>query len=46
MNKKIFGIRVGTYLTVLGCLICAIFVWLFAKISSSDAIQTLMLGLH
>ena len=36
MNKKIFGIKVSTYLTILLCLACAITVWLFAKISSAN----------
>lgn len=30
MNKKILGIKVSTYLTVIGCLAIAVFVWLFA----------------
>lgn len=29
--KKIFGIRIGTILTVLLCLLAAILVWLFVK---------------
>ena len=41
MNKKIFGIRVGTYLTVLLCLACVMVVWLFAKISANEAFSLL-----
>jgi len=31
MNKKIFGIRIGTILTALLCLGAAVMFWLFAK---------------
>lgn len=33
MNKKIFGIRIGTYLTVLLCFFIAVVVWLFVNMA-------------
>ena len=35
MNKKIFGIRVGTIITFIVCIIVAIVVWLYAEITNS-----------
>lgn len=35
MNKKIFGIKIGTYLTVICCFIVAVLFWLFVKYSES-----------
>ncbi len=35
MNKKILGIKVGTILTVLGCVATAIAVWILAKYQPS-----------
>ncbi len=32
MDKKIFGIRIGTYVTALVCVACAVAFWLFVKI--------------
>ena len=32
MDKKILGIRVGTYLTALSCLIFAVAFWVFVKV--------------
>ena len=32
MNKKIFGIKIGTYLTVLLCFVVSLAVWLVANI--------------
>jgi hypothetical protein len=46
MNKKIFGIKVSTYLTVLLCLVCAVTVWLFAKISPSLSAEVNAAMLH
>ena len=37
MNKKIFVIRVGTYLLVLLCLVIAVTVWLAVKMIPSQA---------
>jgi flagellar basal body-associated protein FliL len=31
MNKKILGIRLGTYLCVILSVICAVLFWLYAK---------------
>ena len=31
MNKKIFGIKISTYLTVIGCLALAVVIWLSVK---------------
>lgn len=33
MDKKILGIKVGTYITVLLSLACAVAFWLFVKVS-------------
>ena len=33
MDKKILGIKLGTYVTVFLCLACAIAFWLFVKVS-------------
>ena len=32
MDKKILGIRIGTYLTALACLVFAVAFWVFVKI--------------
>ena len=37
MDKKIFGIKLGTILSVFLCLIAAIIFWLAAKYSERDA---------
>ena len=34
MNKKILGIRIGTVVTVILCVIAAIVFWAFAKYNS------------
>lgn len=31
MNKKILGIKISTYLTVVFCAIAAVFCWLYVK---------------
>ena len=31
MNKKIFGIKLGTILTALGCIAIAFVIWIIAK---------------
>ena len=42
MNKKILGIRLGTLLTILGCLMAALVIWVLAKYRSeiSDSNET------
>ncbi len=37
MNKKIFGIRIGTIISVFASFIVAIVFWLFVKYAESDA---------
>lgn len=32
MDKKVLGIRIGTYLTALACLVFAVVFWVFVKI--------------
>ena len=39
MNKKIFGIRIGTILSVGLCLLTAVVFWLFVKYSGSAALS-------
>lgn len=39
MKKKIFGIKIGTVLTWLFCLIAAVLFWLFVKYSDVSAAQ-------
>ena len=34
MNKKLFGIKLGTYLLLLLCLLAAFLIWIFVNISS------------
>ena len=36
MNKKIFGIRLGTVLTMITCIAVALVVWMIAKYEISD----------
>ncbi len=31
MNKKFLGIRLGTILTVIGCIVAALAIWVLAK---------------
>ena len=40
MNKKILGIKVGTILTVLGCIATAIVLWVLAGLNSESAALT------
>lgn len=35
MNKKLFGIRVGTIITFIVCVIVAIAVWFYAEITAA-----------
>lgn len=37
MKKKIFGIKIGTILSVILCLVAAVLFWLFVKYSESGA---------
>ncbi len=47
MNKKIFGIRVGTIITFIVCIIVAIVVWLYAEITSApEQISELFESFH
>lgn len=41
MKKKIFGIKIGTILTVIVSLVAAVLFWLFVKYSQADAEQVL-----
>ncbi len=36
MDKKIFGIKISTYLSFILCLLCAFAVWLYVKIDSLE----------
>jgi hypothetical protein len=36
MNKKLFGIRVGTIITFIVCVIVAIAVWFYAEITATS----------
>ena len=40
MKRKIFGIKIGTILTVVFCLIAAVIFWLFVKYSGAGASLT------
>lgn len=42
MKKKIFGIKLGTIITFLTCLIAAVIFWLFAKFSELSGVQQLI----
>lgn len=37
MNKKVFGIKISTILSFIGCLFAAVLFWLFVKYSEFDA---------
>ncbi len=37
MDKKIFGIKIGTYLSVLLSLVCAVVFWLYVNIVDLNA---------
>lgn len=37
MDKKIFGIRIGTIITFLVCIIVAVVIWLYAGVSEIDS---------
>jgi len=48
MNKKIFGIKIGTVITVIASLAAAILVWLFVRYSEAqlpEALKVLVPGL-
>ena len=42
MKKKIFGIKIGTILMVVTCLMAAVVFWLFAKYTESGMTDTAM----
>ena len=42
MDKKIFGIKIGTYLTVLLALVCAVVFWLYVKIASYNDVASVI----
>jgi hypothetical protein len=42
MDKKILGIKIGTYLTVLLALVCAVVFWLYVKIASYDDVTSVV----
>ena len=37
MKKKLFGIKIGTYISVIISLVLAVLFWLLVKYSESDA---------
>lgn len=37
MNKKIFGLKLGTIISFVACLLVAVFIWLYAKYMSSES---------
>ena len=39
MNKKIFGVRLSTYLTIALCIIAAFFLWLYVNYPESNAVE-------
>ena len=39
MNKKIFGIKISTYLTVICCAVAAVMFWLFVKYAETHALD-------
>lgn len=43
MKKKIFGIKIGTIISVFLCLIAAVIFWLVAKYSEQDTQAVLAL---
>ncbi len=43
MNRRILGIRIGTVLSVVGCLAAAVLFWLFVKYSEFDSAQAITL---
>ena len=36
MDKKIFGLRIGTIITFFVCIIVAVVIWLYAGVSEID----------
>ena len=43
MKKRIFGNKLGTVLTVILCLLAAVFLWLYVKLTESGDYQSLYL---
>ena len=44
MNKKIFGIKIGTYLTVVLCLVLAVTIWLAVKMIPAPTEALMLIG--
>lgn len=43
MDKKIFGIRIGTIISFVVCLIVAVLIWLYASyVSDAEASEALL----
>ena len=42
MNKKILGVKIGTILTALACLIVSVVVWMLVKYSLDSVAQEAM----
>lgn len=40
MNKKIFGIKVSTLLTVLMCFLCAVILWVYVAFLQDGAVAS------
>ena len=40
MNKKLFGIKVGTFLTAVACIAVAVFIWLLVKFVSKPDLNS------
>lgn len=45
MNKKLFGIKISTYLQILACFIAAFCVWFFAKYVALTEINEAVTGI-
>ena len=39
MNRKIFGIKISTYLTVICCAVAAVMFWLFVKYAELNSLD-------
>ena len=44
MDKKLFGIKISTYLQIFVCLIIAFCVWFFAKYITSPSTEETAIG--
>ena len=43
MKKKLFGIKIGTYISVIVSLVFAVLFWLLVKYAEADALSALAL---